>query len=300
MPDRIATTVDGRRLALSNLEKVLWPATGFTKGEALHYYARVAPALLPHVRRRPASFVRFPDGVEGELFHIKHPPPGLPEWAPTTVVHGKEGSRRQVVVDDVPTLMALANLAALEIHVPQWTADGGRDAHDRLVVDLDPGPGIGLPECCRVALLVREALARDGLECWVKTSGSKGLHLYAPLLPAPGRRVSDYAKAMAQRLEADRPDLVLHRMARHLRPGKVFVDWSQNASAKTTAAPYTLRAGRTPTVSAPVEWDEVARCTRPEQLTFTPAEVLARLERGDDPFASLPDPARARPLPGSG
>ncbi|MGA5702900.1 non-homologous end-joining DNA ligase [Peterkaempfera bronchialis] len=299
MPDRIATTVDGRPLALSNLEKVLWPATGFTKGEALHYYALAAPVLLPHLRRRPASFVRFPDGVEGERFYIKHPPPGLPDWAPTVEVSGKDGSRRQVVVDDVPTLMALANLGALELHVPQWTADGGPDAHDRLVVDLDPGPGAGLPECCRVACLVREALAEDGLECWVKTSGSKGLHLYAPLVPAPGRLVSGYAKAVAQRLEADHPALVLSRMARHLRPGKVFVDWSQNASAKTTAAPYTLRARRTPTVSTPVTWEEVARCTRPEQLAFTPGQVLARVERDGDPFASLTDPARARPLPGT-
>ncbi|XHM96153.1 non-homologous end-joining DNA ligase [Peterkaempfera sp. SMS 1(5)a] len=297
MPDRIATTVDGRRLALGNLEKVLWPATGFTKGEALHYYALVAPALLPQVCRRPASFVRFPDGVEGELFHIKHPPPGLPEWAPTAEIHGKEGTRRQVLVDDMATLMALANLAALEVHVPQWTVDGGRNAHDRLVVDLDPGPGVGLPECCRVACLVRSALAEDGLECWVKTSGSKGLHLYAPIAPAPGRLVSDYARALAQRLEADRPDLVLHRMARQLRQGKVFVDWSQNASAKTTAAAYTLRAGRTPAVSAPVGWDEVAGCTRAEDLSFTPGQVLARIERDGDLFAALADPGRARPLP---
>ena len=297
MPDRIATTVDGRALALSNLDKVLWPATGFTKGEALHYYALTAPALLPHIRRRPASFVRFPDGVEGERFYIKHPPPGLPTWAPTVEVIGKEGPRRQVTVDDVPTLMALANLGALEIHVPQWTADGGRDAHDRLVVDLDPGPGAGLPECCRVACLVRAALAEDGLASWVKVSGSKGLHLYAPTVPTPGRLVSGYAKSLAQRLEAAHPDLVLHRMSRQLRPGKVFVDWSQNASAKTTAAPYTLRARPLPAVSAPVTWEEVEKCTRPEQLSFTPKDVLDRLEQQGDPFASLTDPAWAKELP---
>ncbi|MFJ6215940.1 non-homologous end-joining DNA ligase [Streptomyces sp. NPDC092296] len=300
MPDRIATTVEGRRLALGNLGKVLWPATGFTKGEALHYYAQVAPVLLPHLRRRPASFVRFPDGVDGERFYIKHPPPGLPPWAPTAEVSGKEGPRRQVVVDDTATLMALANLGALEIHVPQWTADGGRGAHDLLVVDLDPGPGAGLPDCCRVACLVRSALAADGLECWVKTSGSKGLHLYAPIVPVPERRVSGYARSMARRLEADHPELVLHRMAKQLRPGKVFVDWSQNASAKTTAAPYTLRARPAPTVSTPVSWAEVEGCGGAEQLSFTPEQVLARVARDGDLFAPLTDRGRARELPDVG
>jgi bifunctional non-homologous end joining protein LigD len=297
MPDRITTTVDGRRLALSNLGKVLWPADGFTKGEALHYYARIAPVVLPHLRRRPASFLRFPDGVQGELFYTKNPPPGLPEWAPTTEVTGKDGPRCQVTVDDLPTLMAVANLAALEIHVPQWTADSGPDAHDRLVVDLDPGPGVGLAECCRVALLVRDALAGDGLDCWVKTSGSKGLHLYVPLKPTTERRVSGYALALAQRLETDHPDLVLHRMAKRLRPGKVFVDWSQNASAKTTAAPYTLRARRVLAASAPLTWEEVAGCGRAGQLAFTPAEVLDRVAARGDPFAALTDPVEARNLP---
>ncbi|GAB2622054.1 non-homologous end-joining DNA ligase [Streptomyces capparidis] len=292
MPQRTVTTVDGRRLVLTNLDKVLWPATGTTKAEALHYYARIAPVMLPHVRHRAASFLRFPDGVDGERFYTKQPPQGVPSWVPTVEVPASEGPRRHVSVDDLPSLMAMANLAALEIHVPQW-CDGDPDTHDRLVVDLDPGPGVGMVECCRVALLLREELAEEGIEVWAKTSGAKGLHLYAPLDAWPAAPAVDRARDLARRLEAAHPDLVVHRMAKALRPGKVFVDWSQNASAKTTAAPYTLRARPEPAVSAPVGWDEVASCTRPEQLVFTPEQVVARAERHGDLLAGLLDPERA-------
>lgn len=295
MPERTVTTVDGRRLVLSNLDKVLWPRTGTTKAEALHYYARIAPVMLPHLRRRPASFLRFPDGVDGERFYIKQPPPGLPQWVPTVPVPSGAGARRHVSVDDLPSLMAMANLAALELHVPQWR-DSTPEVHDRLVIDLDPGPGMDLVACCRVALLVRAALAEDGLVCWAKTSGAKGLHLYAPLADVPAARVTDYARALARRLEAGHGDLVVHRMAKALRPGKVFVDWSQNASAKTTAAPYTLRARGTPAVSAPVTWEEVASCTDPEQLAFDPDQVVARAERDGDVLDGLLDPALAARL----
>lgn len=288
MPQRTVTTVEGRRLVLSHLDKVLWPATGTTKAEALHYYARIAPVMLPHLRGRPASFLRFPDGVEAERFYIKNLPPGLPGWVPTARVpsSGEEGARDQVAVDDLPSLIAMANLGALEIHVPQWTR-AGPHAHDRLVVDLDPGPGTGLCECCRVALLVRDALEADGLSAWAKTSGAKGLHLYTRLPGWTGRRAAEYAKAIARRLEAAHPDLVVHRMAKALRPGRVFVDWSQNSTAKTTAAPYTLRALATPSVSAPVTWEEVASCRDPRELAFTPDQVVARAEEHGDLLAGL-------------
>lgn len=286
MPERTTTTVEGRRLVLSHLDKVLWPATGTTKAEALHYYAEIAPAMLPHLRGRPASFLRFPDGVGADRFYIKNLPPGLPDWVPTVEVPSSEGPRRQVAVDDLPSLMAMANLGALEIHVPQWTR-AGADAHDRLVVDLDPGPGIGVVDCCRVALLVREALAADGLDTWAKTSGSKGLHLYARLPGATGREASGYAKGIAQRLENDHPQLITHRMTKSLRPGRVFVDWSQNATAKTTAAPYTLRARDRPTVSTPLTWDEVESCHSPGDVDFTPEDVLSRAAEHGDLMAGL-------------
>ncbi|MFI1577296.1 non-homologous end-joining DNA ligase [Embleya sp. NPDC020630] len=283
MPDRIATTVDGRTLTLSHLDKVWWPETGYTKGQALDYYAKVAPVLLPHVAGRAASFIRLPDGVEGTTrFYAKHVPPGAPEWVSTIEVVGHEETRRQVDVDSLATLMWAANLAAIEIHVPQWGTDP--DAHDRLVLDLDPGPGAGMAECREVALLARDVLAEDGLTCVVKTSGSKGLHLYAALKPTPEAATSAYAKALAQRLERERPELVVHRMAKNLRAGRVFVDWSQNASAKTTAAPYTLRAGPEPTVSAPVTWAEIDSAA---ELAFGPDEVLERVARDGDGFAPL-------------
>ncbi|MGC0418820.1 non-homologous end-joining DNA ligase [Embleya sp. AB8] len=283
MPDRIATTVDGRVLTLTHLDKVWWPETGYTKGQALDYYAKVAPVLLPHLTGRAASFIRFPHGVAGGTrFYNKHVPPGAPEWVSTIEVAGREETRRQVDVDSLSTLMWAANLAAIEIHVPQWRADP--DAHDRLVLDLDPGPGAGLAECREVALLARDLLAADGLTCVVKTSGSKGLHLYAALEPTPEAATSGYAKALAMRLEHERPELVVHRMARNLRAGRVFVDWSQNSSAKTTAAPYTLRAQPEPTVSTPVTWAEI---DSDAELAFGPAEVLDRVARDGDVFAPL-------------
>lgn len=286
MSERTTTTVEGRRLVLTNLDKVLWPATGMTKSEALHYYAGVASAMLPHISGRAASFLRFPDGVDARPFYIKHPPPGLPSWVSTMEVPGREGAKTHVCVNDLASLMAVANLAALEIHVPQW-GTLGPEAHDRLVVDLDPGPGRDIVACCQVALLVREALASDGLETWAKTSGAKGLHLYAPLPGRTGREATAYAKAIAQRLEGDHPDLVVHRMAKGIRPGRVFVDWSQNSTAKTTAAPYTLRAQSIPTVSTPVSWEEVAACRRPEQLAFGPDQVLSRVAEHGDLMAGL-------------
>ncbi|MER5727134.1 non-homologous end-joining DNA ligase [Streptomyces sp. NPDC002138] len=296
------TIVEGRRLALSNLDKVIYPGSGFTKGEVLHYYATVSSALLPHVHDRPVSFLRYPDGPEGQRFFTKNPPPGTPGWVKTVRVPRSEDQlAEQVVVADLATLMWAANLV-VEFHVPQWTA--GRPAvADRLVFDLDPGDPASVVECCAVALWLRERLAADGLETYAKTSGSKGMHLLVPLEPTPSERVSAYAKTLAQEAESELPELVVHRMAKALRPGKVFVDHSQNAAAKTTAAPYTLRARASAAVSAPVAWAEVAGCLDgggPAALVFLADDVVARLARDGDLFAPLTDPGRAGALPRGG
>ncbi|MEU9717818.1 non-homologous end-joining DNA ligase [Streptomyces sp. NPDC047976] len=290
------TMVEGRRIALSNLDKVLYPGTGFTKGEVLHYYATVADALLAHIKDRPLSFLRYPDGPDGQLFFTKNPPPGTPAWVKTTPVPRSEDERaEQVVVSDLASLMWAANLV-VEFHTPQWRA-GAPAVADRLVFDLDPGPPATVVECCAAALWLRERLAADGLTAYAKTSGSKGLHLAVALEPVPSARASAYAKALAQEAEAALPDLVVHRMAKALRPGKVFVDHSQNAAAKTTAAPYTLRARRLPTVSAPVSWAEVEACRDPRDLVFLADDIPPRLARDGDLLAPLTDPARAGSLP---
>ncbi|MCX5375866.1 non-homologous end-joining DNA ligase [Streptomyces sp. NBC_00091] len=290
------TMVEGRRIALSNLDKVLYPATGFTKGEVLHYYATVAGSLLAHIHDRPVSFLRYPDGPDGQLFFTKNPPPGTPAWVRTTPVPRSEDERaEQVVVSDMASLMWAANLV-VEFHTPQWRADAPAVA-DRLVLDLDPGPPATVVECCAAALWLRERLAADGLDAYAKTSGSKGLHLAVALEPTPSARVSAYAKALAQEAEAELPGLVVHRMAKALRPGKVFVDHSQNAAAKTTAAPYTLRARELPTVSAPVSWAEVEACRTASDLVFLADDIPPRLARDGDLLAPLTDPDAAGRLP---
>ncbi|MGR4882119.1 non-homologous end-joining DNA ligase [Streptomyces sp. LARHCF249] len=291
------TVVEGRRIPLSNLDKVLYPETGFTKGEVLHYYATIAGSLLAHIHDRPVSFLRYPDGPEGQLFFTKNPPPGTPDWVKTTPVPRSEDlTAKQVVVADLATLMWSANLV-VEFHTPQWTA-GSPAVADRMVLDLDPGAPASVVECCAAALWLRDRLAADGLDAYAKTSGSKGLHLAVPLEPTPSEQVSAYAKQLAQEAERELPDLVVHRMAKALRPGKVFVDHSQNAAAKTTAAPYTLRARARPTVSAPVSWEEVRACRRPSDLVFLADDIPPRLERDGDLFAPLTHPDRAGRLPG--
>ncbi|MGP3979708.1 non-homologous end-joining DNA ligase [Streptomyces sp. KR80] len=291
------TEVEGRRLALSNLDKVLYP-TGFTKAEMLHYYARCATAILPHLRDRPLSFLRYPDGAEGEHFFAKNLPLGTPDWVRTAIVprSGAGETGRHVLVQDLPTLIWAANLVT-EFHTPQWKADAPGVA-DRLVFDLDPGAPATIVECCTVAQWLGERLAADGLEVFAKTSGSKGLHILAPLEPVPSEQVTAYAKRLAVEAERTLTDLVVHRMARNLRPGKVFVDWSQNTAAKTTATPYTLRARPAPTVSAPVTWEEIADCTDPGQLSFEAGDIAPRLEEYGELLAPLVDADRARPLPG--
>lgn len=292
--ERSTVEVDGRRLSLSNLDKVLYPETGFTKGEVVDYYARIAPVLLPHIAHRPMSFQRFPDGVEAQGFFAKNAPRGTPEWVRTVRLPAPgSGSGRDeldyVVVDDLPTLVWAANLAALELHVPQWTVGprGGVRQPDRLVLDLDPGPPATVVESAQVALLLKDLVEADGLMPLAKTSGSKGMQVSASLAPTSDERTSAYARDLAQRLERERPDLVVSRMAKNLRGGKVFVDWSQNNAAKTTVAPYALRARPQHWVSTPVTWEEVAACRTVEDLRFLAPDTLARVDDLGDLWAPL-------------
>lgn len=289
-PDRIRVRVGDRGLELSNLDKVLYPAAGFTKAEVIDYYTRIAPVLLPHLRDRTLTRIRFPDGVGGGSFFEKNAPAGTPDWVRrvTLPVPGSSTGRETldfVVVDDLPTLVWLANLAALELHVHQWRVSAGSGVPDLLVVDLDPGPPAGLPECFEVALLLRERLAADGLTAYPKTSGRKGMQLYCPIAPTGSSdEASGYARRVAGELSRQRPKQVTAQMAKRLRTGKVFIDWSQNNAAKTTVAPYSLRAEPAPSVSTPLTWAEVESGGVPR---FTPADVLARVEEHGDLLAAL-------------
>jgi bifunctional non-homologous end joining protein LigD len=285
----VQVEVDGRVLTLVNLDKVMYPRTGTTKAEVLNYYARIAPLMLPQLADRAVTRIRWPHGTGAGSFFEKNVPGGTPRWVRVVTVPtsgsrtaGKEeGELRFPVVDSIATLTWLANLAALELHVHQWTVDGeGRPVNpNRMVIDLDPGEPAGLMECSQVALMVRDRLAVDGLETRAVTSGSKGLHLYADLDGSgTADEIRDYAKAVAEELEADHSKLVVAQMTKARRGGKVFFDWSQNVGAKTTISPYSLRGRDLPTVAAPRTWGEIeAGAQDPlglEQLRFE--EVLDR------------------------
>src|SRR3954470_15872311 len=296
-PTKTGVEVDGRQLVLTNLDKVLYPAAGFTKGEVIDYYARIAPVLLPHLAGRALTRKRYPDGVESTPFFEKNAPRHTPDWVRTVELPSPGSTKDRdtvnyVVVEELATLVWLANLAALELHVPQWTV-GPRGAvkdADLMVLDLDPGPPANIVECCRVALLLREVLARPEygrLQAWAKTSGSKGMQLYVPVAPVPWERTHAFAKKLAECLEKEHPGLIVSRMTKSLRPGKVLIDWSQNNGAKTTVAPYSMRARPLPTVSTPVTWDEVGACRSPDDLRFTAPEVLERVARHGDLMADL-------------
>ncbi|MBC7375375.1 MAG: ATP-dependent DNA ligase [Frankiales bacterium] len=283
--------VEGTAVVLSNLDKVLYPATGFSKGQVLDYYTRIAPVLLPHLAERALTRKRYPDGVDGPVFFEKNAPRGTPDWVRTVTLPSPGSSKGResidyVVVDNLATLVWTANLAALELHTHQWRVD--RDSPDLVVFDLDPGPPATVVECCAAALLLRPLLVADGLAPLAKTSGSKGLQL---LVRADhfdsAEQTSAYAKTLAQRLEKQHPDLLLSRMTRSLREGKVLVDWSQNSAAKTTVSAYSLRAGERPTVSTPVTWQEVESCTQAGDLVFTSDDVLARVASHGDLLAPL-------------
>jgi bifunctional non-homologous end joining protein LigD len=300
-PESVAVNVDGRTLTLTNLAKVLYPSTGFTKAEVLSYYQQIAPVLLPHITGRPLTLKRYPDGVDGQAFFAKHAPAYTPDWIRTVLIESSSSRARgetvtYLVVDQLPALIWVANLAGLELHVPMWrlpgdasgsVPDGPEREPDLLVFDLDPGLPATIVECCAVALELRPLLQADGLDPLAKTSGGKGMQLYARVDGITAAQASDLALGYASRLERDRPRLVTSRMTKALRSGRVFIDWSQNNGKKTTVAPYSLRARELPTVSTPVTWDEVAACTAPAGLTFTADDLPGRIETYGDLFASL-------------
>jgi bifunctional non-homologous end joining protein LigD len=290
---RVSVEVDGRTLSLSNLDKVLYPQHGFAKGEVIDYYSRISPVLLPHLADRPLTVKRYPNGVDAQFFFEKNAPRGTPAWVRTVNLPAPGSTKDRetidyVVVEELPTLVWLANLAALELHVPQWRVPrrARKPRTDVVVFDLDPGAPATIAECCDVAVLLREILEADGLHPVPKTSGSKGMQVSAAVEVAEPGLTSEYANRVARQLEHEQPDLVVSRMSKTLRPGKVFVDWSQNNPAKTTVAPYSLRARDEPTVSTPLRWDEVEKGGR---LRFTAAEVLRRVEQFGDLFAPVLD-----------
>jgi bifunctional non-homologous end joining protein LigD len=283
--------VGGRTLRIGHLDRVVYPSTGMTKAEVLHYYMQVAPAILGQLRDRPVTRIRFPEGVGGEKFFEKNAPRGAPSWLrrhtlPASPGTDDEGTMLDLpVLDDLASLVWAASQGALELHTPQWRV-GPRGAvrrPDRLVVDLDPGAPAGLAECAQVARLVAHRLADDGLDTFPVTSGSKGMQLYAPL---DGRRtavdVRQYVRDLAHELAAAHPALVVAVMRKDLRGGKVLLDWSQNHPAKTTITPYSLRARERPAVAAPRTWDEI---DDPDLRQLTPDEVVERLGTIGDPLA---------------
>ena len=284
--------IQGRDLKLSNLEKVLYPAAGFTKKDVIDYYVRIAPAILPHLKGRALTRKRYPDGVEGEPFFEKNAPMHKPAWVKTLPVWS-EGGRRTVhyiLADDLPTLVWLANLAALELH-PSLALGRDITCPTSMVFDLDPGPPANIVQCCQVALWLREIFEHWGLQSFPKTSGSKGLQLYVPLnTPTSFDATKLFSHALAQLLEQEHPKEVLSDMKKALRTGKVFVDWSQNDEHKTTVSVYSLRARERPTASTPVSWDEVERALKKKDaslLVFESSQVIKRFEKLGDLFEPL-------------
>jgi bifunctional non-homologous end joining protein LigD len=283
---------------------VLWPAPGFTKGQAIDYYARVADTILPHLRDRPLTRVRFPNGVDEQRFYEKRAPKGTPDWVSLApIVMGREGEIDFVVCDEPATLIWLGQLAALELH-PSLSLAPNPERPTVLAFDLDPGEPADVIDCCRVALRLRELFSQFGLECFPKTSGSKGLQVYLPLNDETSYdETKPFARTVAQALERDDRNAVTSKMKKSLRRGKVFVDWSQNDRAKTTVAVYSLRARDHPTVSTPVEWDEVVAAESKRdagRLRFEADDVVKRIDRHGDLFApvlelrqDLPDPSQA-------
>lgn len=295
--------IGGRTLSLSNLDKVLYPSTGTTKAEVIDYYAKVADVMVSHTAGRCMTMRRYPDGVEGKSFFEKRCPPHRPEWIPTAVGPGdRRGELRYCRFDEPAAIVWAANLAALELHAPMAKS---ADLEHPLacVFDLDPGPGTGIPECAQLAIEIREVLASVDLDCVAKTSGSKGMQLYVPLNGSGGRPpthedCSSFARAVGQLLEQRHPSGVTTTMARAQRPGKVFVDWSQNAHHKTTVCVYSMRARPEPTVSTPVSWDEVgAAADGTDPLVFRIEDVLERVALRGDLFESVLETVQTLPAP---
>jgi bifunctional non-homologous end joining protein LigD len=287
MSKKAELVVEGKKLGVSNLDKILYPKAGFTKGQVIDYYIRIAPTLLPHLKDRPLTMKRYPNGVEGEFFYEKNCPLHRPKWVRTARVWS-EGNNRNMdycLANDLPTLVWAANLADLELHT-SLARKSNVARPTMMVFDLDPGAPADIVQCCQVGLWLRDLLAGMKLKSFAKTSGSKGLQVYCPLnTPVTFDQTKALSRALGEHLEREHPKLVISKMARALRAGKVFVDWSQNDEHKTTICVYSLRAKERPTVSTPVSWKEVETALKKKDaklLTFTSDQVLARVEKHGD------------------
>lgn len=289
MSEKAQLIVEGKKLSVSNLDKVLYPRVGFTKGQVIDYYIRIAPVLLPHLKDRPLTMKRYPDGVEGEFFYEKNCPSHRPKWVKTAKVWS-EGNQRIMdycLANDLSTLVWAANLADLELHT-SLSRKNNIERPTMMVFDLDPGAPADIVQCCQVGIWLRDLLTKMKLKSWAKTSGSKGLQVYVPLnTPVTYDDTKGLSRSLAQHLEHEHPDLVTSNMSKAMRKGKVFVDWSQNDEHKTTICVYSLRAKAEPTVSTPVTWNEVESCFKrknDEVLKFRSDQVLARVEKMGDLF----------------
>lgn len=284
--------VDGRTLMVSNLDKVLYPKDGFTKGELINYYIQIAPVLLPHLKDRPLTMKRYPDGVEGEFFYEKNCPSHRPAWVQTAKVWSESNQRtvQYCLGQDLPTLVWAANLADIELHT-SLSRKGDVARPTMMVFDLDPGAPADIVQCCQVGLWLRDILASMKLKSWAKTSGSKGLQVYVPLnTAATYEQTKEVSHAIAEHLEREHPRMVVSKMAKALRKGKIFVDWSQNDQHKTTICVYSLRAKDRPTASTPVTWEEVEWTVKKKngkRLVFRCEQTLARVEKMGDLFEQV-------------
>ena len=287
--------VGERSLSLSNLDKVLWPKSGFTKGQLIDYYSRIAAVMVPHLTRRPITLRRWPNGVDGQSFFEKNCPSHKPAWVESVLM----GDVRYCLLDEPASLVWIANLASIEIH-PSLARAEDLEVPTSVVFDLDPGAPADVITCAEVAVILRDALARLGLQAWPKTSGSKGIQVYAPLNSGAGYdRVKPFAQAIAQLLEREHPDLIVSIMEKSRRKKKVFIDWSQNTASKTTVAVYSVRALDHPSVSTPVTWDELDNALSAKDaslLRFEPEQVLERVERLGDIHAPVLDTRQELPV----
>jgi bifunctional non-homologous end joining protein LigD len=294
-PQRVEVRVGERSLSLSNLDKVLWPETGFTKGQLIDYYSRIAAVMVPHLTRRPITLRRWPNGVAGQSFFEKNCPSHKPPWVKSVPM----GDVNYCLIDEPAAVVWIANLAAIEIH-PSLAQAPDLEVPTAAVFDLDPGAPADVITCAEVAFILRDALDRLGLQAWPKTSGSKGIQVYVPLNSGAGYdRVKPFAQAIAQLLERDHPDLIVSVMEKSRRKKKVFIDWSQNTASKTTVAVYSVRALDNPSVSTPITWDELDNALSANDaslLRFGPEEALERVDRHGDLHSPVLDLRQELPV----
>jgi bifunctional non-homologous end joining protein LigD len=305
----LVTRVGGRTLTLTNLDKVLYPSVGYSKAEIIDYYLRIAPVMLPHIRDRAMTRLRFPDGVSPDRapFYEKNAPMGTPEWVRRVKVNTSDGIIDYIVADDEAAVVWLANLAALEMHVPQWTVSSatpeagiislpeskphaGEPLANRVVVDLDPGAGMTIVDSARAALIVAAKLAEDGMLPIAQTSGSKGIQVYAAIAPTRSKSAWGYVKQLNASLHKAQPDFFVATMSVERRAGRIYVDYNQNLAARNTIAPYSMRGRERPAVATPVTWEELGSVRGPDDLRFTPEDVLARVADHGDLAADLLSP----------